>query len=178
MYIQQTTQWIQSVVIALNLCPFAKREMDNNSARIELSAATEFKAGIADFIKEIDHLNTNPATGTSLLLFPHFLSDFYDYLDFLELANETLAQTKNQGIYQLASFHPAYRFHGSKADDVTNYTNRSPYPMLHILREEMLDQAIAYYGDTEVIPENNIRLMRDLGLAEMTQRLEQCMRVK
>ncbi len=178
MYIQQTTQWIQSIVIALNLCPFAKREMDNHSARIEVSAATEFNVGIADFISEIDHLNLNPTIGTSLLLFPHFLSDFYDYLDFVALANKTLAQAENQGVYQLATFHPAYRFHGTKADDVTNYTNRAPYPMLHILREDMLDRAIAYYGDTKAIPENNIRLMRDLGLAEITRRLEPCMRVK
>jgi hypothetical protein len=176
MYIQQTTQWIQSVVISLNLCPFAKREMDNNAVRIEVSSSTLFEKGINDLMTEMEYLDLNPTTGTTLLLFPHFLSDFLEYLDFVDLANEKMEQAGYQGIYQLATFHPAYRFHGTAADDVTNYTNRSPYPMLHLLREDMLDKAIAYYGNTEAIPENNMRCLRDLGLTEITNRLQQCMK--
>jgi uncharacterized protein len=164
MPIQQTIRWIQSIVISLNLCPFAKREMDNNRVRIEVSLATSFEEGIKSFIEEIEHLNTNPSTGTTLLLFPYFLSDFLTYLDFVFLANETIVQIGQQGIYQLATFHPAYQFHGTHIDDVTNYTNRSPYPMLHLLREDMLDSAIAHYGNTEAIPANNILRLQHLGL--------------
>ncbi len=169
MYIQQTKQWIQSIVIALNLCPFAKREMDNNTVRIKVSSATKFKTGINHFIREIEHLNLNPSTGTTLLLFPHFLSDFQKYLDFVDLANDVLVQTGKQGIYQVATFHPAYQFHDTNINDVTNYTNRSPYPMLHLLREEMLDRAIAWHGNTESIPENNILRLQSLGFTAVSK---------
>lgn len=171
MYIQQTIQWIQSVVISLNLCPFAKREMDNNSVRIEVSLATSFEEGIKSLMEEVEHLNLNPSTGTTLLLFPYFLSDFLTYLDFVDLANDAIAEKGQQDIYQLATFHPAYQFHGTSVDDVTNYTNRSPYPTLHLLREEMLDSAIAYYGDTQSIPTNNILRLQGLGLEEFKKLL-------
>lgn len=176
MYIQQTLQWIQSIVIELNLCPFAKREMDNNAVRIEVSSATMFKDGINDFMVEIEHLNLNPTSGTILLLFPHFLSDFLEYLDFVDLANEKIVQSGYQGVYQLATFHPAYCFHDTNIDDVSNYTNRSPYPMLHILREDLIDRAIAYYGSTKAIPENNIIRLQSLGLTEVTRRLKHCIK--
>lgn len=171
MYIQRTIEWIQSMVISLNLCPFAKREMDNNSVRIESSLARNVAEGIQSLIEEVEHLNNNPSTGTTLLLFPHCFSDFMSYLDFVDLANETLLQMGEQDNYQLATFHPDYQFHGTHADDVSNYTNRSPYPMLHLLREEMLDRAIAYYGNTEEIPANNILRLQGLGLEEIIQRL-------
>jgi len=164
MYIQQTIQWIQSIVISLNLCPFAKREIDNNTVRFKVSEATTFEEGIKSFVEDIEFLNTNPATSTSFLLFPHFLNDFLTYLDFVDLANETIVQIGQQNTYQLATFHPVYQFHGTHIDDVTNYTNRSPYPMLHLLREEMLDNAIDYYGNTDVITANNIRCLQQLGL--------------
>lgn len=164
MPIQQTIQWIESIVISLNLCPFAKREMDNGGTRIEVSSATSFADGIESFIEEIAHLNSNPSTSTTLLLFPNFLSDFLIYLDFVDLANEALFELRQDGIYQLATFHPEYQFNGTHIDDVTNYTNRSPFPMLHLLREDMVDKAIAYYGNTEAIPENNILRLQSLGL--------------
>ena len=176
MYIKQTVEWIQSMVIGLNLCPFAKREINNNTARIEVSTATAIDDALTDFMMEIEHLQANPTIGTSVLIYPHILHDFFEYLDFVDLANDLLANAGYEGIYQLATFHPDYCFQGVKTDDVTNYTNRSPYPMLHLLREEMLDQAIAYYGNTEVIPENNMRCLRELGLVEVKKRLEQCMK--
>lgn len=175
MHVQQTIQWIQSVVIDLNLCPFAQREMNNNSVRIEVSAAKIFIEGMNDFSKEIAFLNKNPTIGTSLLLFPDCGNDFCEYLDFVDLVNEELINNEYEGIYQLATFHPQYQFAGTVVDDVTNYTNRSPYPMLHILREEMLEKAIVYYGDTDIIPENNIRCMQKLGLDKMTHLLQNCL---
>ncbi|WP_058535120.1 DUF1415 domain-containing protein [Legionella saoudiensis] len=176
MYIKQTVEWIQSMVIGLNLCPFAKREMNNNSARIEASSAQSINDALVDFIGEVNYLQANPAIGTTILIYPHILNDFFAYLDFVDLANDLLVKSGYEGIYQIATFHPDYCFHGVKTDDVTNYTNRSPYPMLHLLREEMLDQAITYYGDTDVIPENNMRCLRELGLVEVRKRLEQCMK--
>ena len=176
MYIQQTIKWIQSFVIELNLCPFAKHEMDNNAVRILVAPSTTFDDGLIDFMAEIEYLNSNPTVGTTLLLFPHFLSDFIDYLDFVDFTEDALLKTQHQGIYQVATFHPAYCFHGTPVDDVSNYTNRSPYPMLHILREEMLDRAIAYYGDTETIPANNITCLRKLGLNDVKNRLQNCMK--
>ncbi|WP_454785080.1 DUF1415 domain-containing protein [Legionella sp. WA2024007413] len=175
MYISQTIKWIQSMVIGLNFCPFAKHEMDKNRVRIEVSSAKNFEEGLQDLFMEIELLNANPGTGTTLLLFPHFLSEFLEYLDFVDLANEAIMQSGYQGVYQLATFHPAYQFYGTTEDDVSNYTNRSPYPMLHLLRETMLDQAIAFYGSTEAIPENNIANLRSLGLAKVKQLLTDCM---
>lgn len=176
MYIKQTVEWIQSMVIGLNLCPFAKREMNNNTARVEASSATVIDDALADFMMEVEYLQANPETGTTVLIYPYILSDFSEYLDFVELANDLLVHAGYEGIYQIATFHPDYCFQGVKTDDVTNYTNRSPYPMLHLLREEMLDQAISYYGDTDVIPENNMRCLRELGVVEVKKRLEQCMK--
>lgn len=177
-YIQQTRQWIESVVIDLNLCPFAKREMDNNSVRIEISSVTSFEQGVQKFVSEIQCLETTPTIGTTLLVFPDFLADFFDYLDFVDLANKAIIDIGYNNRYQLATFHPQYRFHNTKKNDVSNYTNRSPYPMLHILREEMLDRAIAYYGNTESIPENNILTMQHIGLIEAKARLALCMKEK
>ena len=171
MYIQRTKQWIQSFVIALNLCPFAKREMDNNTVKILVSPSITIENALTDFMVEIECLNLDQTIETTLLLFPHFLHDFFDYLDFVHLANTTLWKAGYEGIYQLATFHPKYHFHGTHVDDVTNYTNRSPYPMLHLLREDSLERAIAYYGDTETIPEKNIILLQTLGLDEVKKHL-------
>lgn len=167
--IEQTKHWIESFVISLNLCPFAKYVMDKNTVRFQVSTAMSGEQALQDLKAEIEHLNTNEATETSFLLFPHFLSNFFDYLDFVTLAESTYLK-RYEGIYQIATFHPDYCFADTKTDDVTNYTNRSPYPMLHLLREKHLDQAIAYYGDTESIIENNQRCLRELGLEKVKAR--------
>jgi len=177
MYIQQTIQWINSFVIALNLCPFAKHEMENGSVRIQVSSSTTVENGLIDFMAEIECLNKDNTINTSLLLFPHSVSDFFEYLDFVYLANMMLVQAGYKSVYQLATFHPDYCFDGSTIDDVTNYTNRSPYPMLHILREESIDRAIAYYGNTDRIPENNIIRLQNLGIDEVKKCLKNVMRV-
>ena len=106
---------------------------------------------------------------TTLLIFPNLFADFFDYLDYVELAENLLEMEFYEGVYQLATFHPEYIFADAASDDVSNYTNRSPYPMIHILRESSLDNAIAFYGNTEDIPEKNIQLMRQLGLEKIKQ---------
>ena len=102
-----------------------------------------------------------------MVLFPKFLDDFFDYLDFIDEAEAILFEKGYEGVYQLASFHPDYCFADGASNDVTNYTNRSPYPMIHILREASLEKAISYYGNTEDIPENNKRCLRKLGLEDV-----------
>lgn len=165
--VKQSVQWIWQFVIKLNLCPFAKREMDKGSVRVQASQAETVERAMIDLMAEIDLLNGNSAIETTLLVFPSFLNDFFDYLDFVDLAESIMEDKGYEGIYQLATFHPNYCFADAKADDLTNYTNRSPYPMLHLLREEQIEKAITYYGDTERIPENNMALLRQLGLDEL-----------
>lgn len=170
--IKKTRKWIESFVIALNLCPFAKREMDKDAVKIQVSRAQTREAALLDLQKEMDGLNNNNATETTFLLFPEFVSDFFHYLDFAEDANALILAKDYAGIYQLATFHPDYCFADTATNDVENYTNRSPFPMLHILREERLEQAIAYYGDTAKIIENNKVCLQDLGLEAVKCRLK------
>ena len=165
--VQQTTHWIESFVIKLNLCPFAKREMDKGSVRIQASTAQKTKQALLELSDEFARLDSTTAIETTFLIFPSFLNDFFDYLDFVDEAESILFTAGYEGVYQLATFHPLYCFTDVEMDDVTNYTNRSPYPMLHILREDSLDKAIEYYGDTDEIPENNQRCLRNLGLDEV-----------
>lgn len=162
--IQHTMQWVQSFVIGLNLCPFAKREVDRGSVRIQISSADTVEQALLDLMIEVELLNTKPSISTTLLVFPHFLTDFFDYLDCVDCAEALLVDAGYEGIYQLATFHPNYCFAGAAENDVTNYTNRSPYPMLHLLREEQVAEAIAYYGNTDTIPEDNMTCLRNLGL--------------
>lgn len=158
--IQATKDWIESFVIALNLCPFAKREMINNRVRFCVSKATTTEIALAEFVKELDLLNHETAIETSFLIFPFFLQDFSDYLDFSYLVESCMPQD----IYQIATFHPQYLFAGEAKESVSHYTNRSPYPMLHILREDSVDKAVDWYGDTEKIPLANMQRLSELGL--------------
>lgn len=166
-YIKKTEKWIRNFVIALNLCPFAKREMDSGSVRMEVCTATTISEALTAFMAEIKLLDNNTEEKTSFLIFPFFLKDFFDYLDFIDVAESSLIKSKQVGTYQLATFHPDYYFADADPEDVTNYTNRSPYPMIHFLREAEVEKAITYYGDTEQIPINNMICLRKLGLDEV-----------
>lgn len=167
--IKQTLQWVQSFVIELNLCPFAKREIEKKSLTIHVCNATTMEQGLSFLMKNIVLLDTDTQTETTLILFPGLLDDFFDYLDFIDSAETALWTEGYEGIYQLASFHPDYCFADAAPNDVTHYTNRSPYPMVHVLREASLEKAISYYGNTDEIPENNKKRLRKLGLDEVKQ---------
>jgi len=171
-YIEQTKQWINAFVVAYNLCPFAKREMDKGSVRIHCSGANTLEAALLDLQSEIALLDSNEHIETSFLLFHTMLQDFFDFLDFADQAEIALKKAGYEGIYQIATFHPEYCFADANCDDVSNYTNRSPYPMLHLLRESSVEKAIAYFGNTGTIPETNIRRLRGLGL-ELVQKIIQ-----
>lgn len=172
--ISQTQKWLLNVVIAHKLCPFAQREHESRSIHYEVIKPTDLQTLLDSIVTQCTALDEDPSRETSLLIFPTVLSDFENYLDVLGAANIVLKDQGYEGIYQLASFHPNYRFEGTQDDDPSNYTNRSPYPMLHILREASLEAAINHYPNPEEIPKRNIKLTQSLGLAVMKGLLAYC----
>jgi len=173
--IKQTRNWVEKVVIGLNFCPFAQREMINNRVRFAISDALNIEQALENLLQEIHFLEDNSGTETTLLIFPLAFTDFDDYLDLLDLANALIEDQGYEGIFQVASFHPNYQFADSAKDDAANFTNRSPYPMLHLLREESLELALENYPNPDTIPERNVKFAREKGLAHMRVLLESCM---
>ncbi|RFF31735.1 DUF1415 domain-containing protein [Wenzhouxiangella sediminis] len=163
--IQATTRWIENVVIGLNLCPFAARPWRQGRVHFRVSEASTQQQLAEDLAEELLALKAlDPAEReTTLLIHPHLLGDFLDYNDFLEIADRLVESLQLDGVLQVASFHPDYRFADSQADDPANATNRSPYPMLHLLREASIEAATASMADPDAIYERNIRTMRELG---------------
>jgi len=166
--------WVETVVVDLNLCPFAGRELRQERIRFVVTPAITEVQLLTNLQTELEWLDTHPAIETTLLIHPWVLQDFGDYNQFLETADDLLDAMGVEGIYQLASFHPDYQFADTAAADVDNYTNRSPYPMLHLLREQSLERSIASYPDPEQIPLRNIALMKRLGITRLKQLLQAC----
>ncbi len=163
-------RWVQSFVIDLNLCPFARRVVEQQSLAIEAMYPEDTAAGLLAFKHELDRLDNDQTVETVLLVCgSRLLDDFEFYLDFCALAEKLMHDQGYTGVYQMATFHPNYCFAGVRADDPGNYTNRSPDPMLHILRESSLDQAIKFYGCTEHIPRDNIKNMHRMGIKKIQQ---------
>ncbi|MBX3620105.1 MAG: DUF1415 domain-containing protein [Rhizobacter sp.] len=163
--IAETRAWVERAVIGLNLCPFAKAVQVKGQVRYVASEATAPDALLAELSSEMVRLaEADPAVlDTTLLIHPQVLGDFLDFNDFLGLAEDALAQAGYEGVLQLASFHPQFQFAGTAPDDVSNATNRSPFPTLHLLRETSIDRAVAAFPDAEAIYEANIRTLEDLG---------------
>lgn len=172
--ISQTKKWITEVVVGCNFCPFAAREIKKNSIHYQVETATELDECLQAFLKECQRLDKEEMIETSLLIFTDAFHAFADYLELLDLAEKLLKQYKYEGIYQVASFHPLYCFAGAPEDDAANYTNRSVYPMLHLLREESIEQALQRYPDPEQIPERNIHFAREKGAAYMKMLRDSC----
>jgi len=165
--IAQTTQWINSVVIGCNFCPFAAKAVLRKSIRYVVLQETTLESALETLVDELNFLDRTEDIETSLLIFPKYFSDFEDYLDLVELAENLSIEQGYEGVYQIASFHPDYCFEGADADDPANYTNRSPYPMLHLLREDSISKALDHYIDPEEIPERNIAFAQEKGLRYM-----------
>lgn len=161
--ISQTKSWLEQTVIGHNFCPFAAHPFKNDRIRYWVLQGKNPEEHLEILVREMEHLQAHPAIETSLLIFPSALSDFYEYLDFLEIAMGLLAEQGFEGIFQIASFHPAYRFEGSDEEDAANFTNRSPYPMLHLLREASVEKAIENHPDPDGIPNRNIAHAQKLG---------------
>jgi hypothetical protein len=163
--IASTQHWLERAVIGLNLCPFAKAVYVKRQIRYAVTAATTAKALLAELRHEIELLGkADPEQiDTTLLIHPQALNDFIDYHRFLKQADVAIRNLGQEGSLQIASFHPSYEFAGSAPDDIANFTNRSPYPMLHLLREASIDRAVAAFPDAATIYERNIDTLRRLG---------------
>lgn len=163
--IAATKLWLEKAVIGLNLCPFAKGVYVKNQVRYVVSTAQTPEELLAEVLKEFEVLAEarREDIDTTLLIHPHVLTDFLDYNDFLEVVDNALEEVDLAGILQVASMHPQYQFADTELDDITNYTNRSPYPTLHILREESIDEAVAAFPEAEMIYEKNMKTMQKLG---------------
>ena len=163
--IAYTSAWVEQVVIGLNLCPFAKPVHTKGQIDYFLSHARDETTLAADLRLAMQRLiaSTPDSMDTCLLIHPWVLSDFFDYNNFLDITDEILDELELIGVLQIASFHPHYQFAGTTEDDVTNCTNRSPFPMLHLLREESLDKATAALPDANVIVDRNLNTMITLG---------------
>ena len=163
--IQDTVRWLERAVIALNLCPFAKSVHVKGQVHYAVSQATHASELLVDLIAELKGLADGDAQArdTTLLMAPGCLSDFLDFNDFLADADQALVDLELDGVLQIASLHPQYQFAGTRADDVTNFTNRAPYPTLHLLREDSIDRAVAAFPNAESIYEVNMRTMEHLG---------------
>lgn len=172
--ISATRRWLQRAVIGLNLCPFAKAVHVRNQVRYVLSEATTQTALLAELTRELEFLHAaDPAmVETTLLVHPHVLGDFLDYNDFLDDADAAVEALGLEGEIQVASFHPDYVFAGSDADDPANCTNRSPHPMLHLLREESVARAVETFPDPDAIVDRNIETMERLGIDGYDRLLE------
>lgn len=173
--IKSTQLWVETVVVGLNLCPFAKRELVNNRVRFCVSGADDAEQLLISLQTELERLEKDSSIETTLLIHPAALLDFNDYNQFLDIADALLADRLLQGIYQIASFHPQYQFSGTEANDVENYTNRSPYPMLHLIREQSLERAVENYPDADKIPARNIALLNKMGRNKLQLLLQNCL---
>lgn len=173
--IAATRKWVEEVVVGYNLCPFAKRELVRNRVRFVVSEAETEDELLQALHSELQRLEDEPEIETSLLIHPGVLQDFGPYNEFLDAADGLLAYLDMEGVYQIASFHPDYRFAGTEPDAAENYTNRSPFPMLHLLREASLEAAIDSYPDVDGIPQRNIELMNELGSEKMRSILRSCL---
>lgn len=173
--ITQTQNWVRELVIGCNFCPFASREVKKNSIRYQVSSATTLKAANDELLAECRLLDRDPAIATTLLIFPAGFPVFRDYLDLVALTERTIRQQKYTGVYQIAGFHPLYQFAGSPLQDAANYTNRSIYPMLHLLREEEIEKALQHYPHPEKIPERNVNFAREKGTAYMKMLRDSCL---
>jgi hypothetical protein len=174
--IHHTRAWVNRAVIGLNLCPFAKAPQVKGQVRYVVSRATDPAALLADLIRELERLAESPADKieTTLLIHPQVLGDFAEYNDFIEVAEDTVVELGLDGVLQVASFHPQYQFEGTEADDVTNATNRAPYPTLHLIREDSIDRAVEAFPEAEAIYEVNMATMETLGDAGWAQLQGQC----
>ncbi len=164
--LNQTRHWLEKAVIGLNLCPFAKAVYVKNQVRLVVSHARHADDLLEELDRELDLLVATPAEeiDTTLLIHPTLFEDFLDFNDFLEVADGVVSEHELEGVIQLASFHPRFQFDGTEPDDISNYTNRAPFPMLHLLREESVDKAVEAFPDADAIFEQNIQTLEGLGL--------------
>ncbi len=167
-----TRQWVETMVVGLNLCPFAAPVVKDNSLRYAVTETQEGEPLVAAFLAEVELILAASETdiSTTLFIVPVGLEDFYVYLDHLHLFEELLVESGLDGVLQLASFHPAYLFAGVPEDDLSHWSNRAPWPAFHIIREAEMGRALTHYTHPEQIPERNIKRLRELGREGLIER--------
>lgn len=173
--INAVRRWVDDVVVGLNLCPFAQRELVTDRVRFTVTDVSSESELLERLASELELLSSRPTIETTLLIHPHVLDEFLQYNQFLDYADKLLEHLKLDGEFQIASFHPNYQFAETDADDPENFTNRSPYPVLHLLREASLEKAIANTADIDQIPVRNIDTMNRIGAASLQATLRACL---
>lgn len=174
LFVRHTRKWITDIVMGCNFCPFAARAMKQDSIGYEVLMGANTVTALQAVLKAFVQLDEEPGLETFLIIIPDTFKDFKSYLDLVESAEQLLEHQGYEGIYQIASFHPEYIFAGSDAGDAANYTNRSPYPMLHFLREDSVSKAVDSHPDAAGIPARNIAFARNKGLAYLQALKEAC----
>lgn len=169
---QRTKAWLDSFVVGLNLCPFARPVIVSEGLRLTLNESSQVEGILHGFLTELELISSSDETeiATTLLVVPNALANFEEYLGFVELAEELIEEADLEGVIQLASFHPDYRFDGEPEDSASHFTNRSPYPMIHFLREEMMERVLGEFPDSEQIPQQNIQTLETIGRSEIERR--------
>ena len=173
--IDQTKKWIKDVVVGCNFCPFAANVVKQQTVYYEVENSLSSDTCVKTLLQQATRLDKEIKIETIFLIFPNSFAIFDDYLQLVSLAETLLKDNGYEGIYQLASFHPLYQFAGSPEKDAANYTNRSVYPMLHLLREESIDRALEHYSNPENIPGRNINFARQKGLVYMKMLRNACL---
>lgn len=176
--IERTRRWIDRFVVDLDLCPFARRELDAGHVRFAVTRARTPEHLLTDLLKELRLLQVDETIATVFLIHPGALRDFLAYNDFLDDVDRLLQAEDLEGVFQVASFHPDYQFAGTAAEDAENFSNRSPWPMLHLLREDSVAAAVARHPDAEGIPARNISMLKRIGTEALRARLRGCLEVE
>ncbi|MEO8769135.1 MAG: DUF1415 domain-containing protein [Ferruginibacter sp.] len=175
--IAQTKKWIIDVVVGCGFCPFAAKEIKKDSIHYEVLQQADKAAALKAMMLMLQQLDANDKIETALLIMPEGFKSFDIYLQLIDMADTLLAKEKYEGIYQIASFHPRYLFAESDENDAANYTNRSPYPMLHFLREESVSKAVDGYPDIDEVPNRNVRFANEKGRDYMEKLLAMSMNI-
>ncbi|WP_394229450.1 DUF1415 domain-containing protein [Shewanella colwelliana] len=173
---QHTKNWVKDVIMKYNICPFARQEVERQTIRYAVIDKRKLTEVLEALIVECQFLDSHPEVETTLLVLPTGFEGFYDYLDLVDIATDLLQEQDYEGVYQLASFHPDYCFDGEPQDSAANFTNRAPYPTLHIIREVSMEKALASFDDPESIPERNITFAERKGSEFFIKLLQHCKR--
>ncbi|HCH70065.1 MAG TPA: DUF1415 domain-containing protein [Colwellia sp.] len=158
-----TKAWLDEIIIGLNFCPFAKKEFVNNTIHYHLSKTEQVKTALHEFVEQCRYLQNHEELETTLIIYGDGFRSFERYLDLVDFANDLLVDSGFEGIFQLASMHPEYCFDGEEYDDASNFTNRSPYPIIHLIRETSMSRVLSVYKEPEKIPKNNMKLAHNKG---------------
>ena len=175
LWLQRVQRWLEVMVVGENLCPFAEKPLNAGKVRIAVCLEDDPEAVYRAFLLELERLLNlgEDALETTLLACPNALGDFYDYLDLLALLEGAISELELDGVLQIASFHPEYEFEGAGKDDPANYTNRSPCPLFHLLRESSISEAVSQLAQPERIPQRNAQHMRALGVEKIHRLLDE-----